>query len=414
MNVLLIGSGGREHALAKKIKESLRLNKLYCTPGNPGIQELAEIIKINPDDHKSIIQFSKEKKIELIICGPEKPLVDGLADQTLKENIYFFGPKLEGAKLEGSKIFAKKFMFKYNIPTASYAAFNEYAEAKSFLEKKLTFPIVIKADGLASGKGVKIANNKEEALQTIKQYMVTKVLGSAGDLILFEEVLYGEEMSFFYITDSKAFLPLISAKDYKKAHDGDKGENTGGMGSYAPHSSITDKLKEQIYNEIIQKVKNGFKQEKIDYRGLLYVGLMLTKEGPKVLEFNCRFGDPETQAILPLIENDFLEILYATAKGNLGTRSLKWKNDYSACVVIASGGYPEKYKKGLKIKFDINPFDFIHAGTIYQGKNIVTNGGRVLNAVATGYSKSSALENAYKLAKKVNFENSFYRNDIGK
>ncbi len=414
MNVLLIGGGGREHAIAKKIKESRRLKKLYCIPGNPGISEIAEIFNINQNDHLSIIQFAKEKKIDLIICGPENPLVDGLADAALKEKIFIFGPKSKGAKLEGSKLFAKQFMYKYNIPTASYISFNNYELAKAYLQKRLTFPVVVKADGLAAGKGVKIATTKEEAINITKQYMITKILGDAGNTIVYEELLIGEEMSFFYITDSKNFLPLIPAKDYKRVFDGDKGENTGGMGSYAPHTSITSELKDQIDNEIIKKVKIGFKKDNIDYRGVLYVGLMLTKEGPKVIEFNCRFGDPETQVILPLIENDFLEILYATAQGKLESHSIKWKNDYAACVVIASGGYPEKYKKGLKIKFNTSPFEFIHAGTVYQGKNIVTNGGRVLNAVALGSSKSAALSSAYNIAKHVHFDNSFYRKDIGK
>lgn len=414
MNVLLIGSGGREHAMAKKIKRSLRLDKLHCIPGNPGIAEIAEIPNIEQDDYKSMIQYSKDNKIDLIVCGPEKPLVEGLADLASKNNIYFFGPNSKCAQLEGSKLFAKQFMVKYNIPTASFISFNNYDEAKTHLEKRLTFPVVIKADGLAAGKGVKIANNKKEALDITKQYMVSKILGNAGNIIIFEELLIGEEMSFLYITDGKNFLPLIPAKDYKRALDGDKGENTGGMGCYAPHTSITNDLKEQINNEIICNIKEGFKNEKFDYRGVLYVGLMLTSDGPKVLEFNCRFGDPETQVILPLVDNDLLEIFYATAKGKLESHSIKWKNDYAACVVIASGGYPQKYKKGIKIKFNTNPFEFIHAGTISNGTNILTNGGRVLNAVALGVSKSIALDNAYNLAKQVHFENAFYRKDIGK
>jgi phosphoribosylamine--glycine ligase len=414
MNILLIGGGGREHAIAKKIKESHRLNNFYCIPGNPGIAEIAKIVNIAQDDYKSIVQFAKDNKIDLIVCGPEKPLVDGLADLAFKNNISTFGPKSESAKLEGSKLFAKQFMVKYNVPTASFISFTDYEEAKNHLEKRLTFPVVIKADGLAAGKGVKIAKNKKEALDITKQYMVTKTLGNAGDTVVFEELLIGEEMSFLYITDGKTFLPLIPAKDYKKAFDGDMGDNTGGMGSYAPHTSITNSLKEKIDDEIINKIKDGFKKEEFDFKGVLYVGLMLTEDGPKVLEFNCRFGDPETQVILPLIENDLLEIFYAAAKGKLESHTIKWKNDYAACVVIASGGYPDKYKKGIKIKFNTSPFEFIHAGTIYNGKNILTNGGRVLNAVALGGSKSTALSNAYNLAKQVHFDKSFYRKDIGK
>jgi phosphoribosylamine---glycine ligase len=414
MNVLLLGNGGREHAIAKKIAQSKRLKKLYSIPGNPGISQLAEIAEIDPDDLESVINFAKKSKIDLIISGPEKPLVDGIADLAAKENILVFGPRKMGAMLEGSKTYSKQFMIKYNIPTSPFKSFTDYNSAATYLANRHTFPLVIKADGLAAGKGVKLAESKEEALNTVEQYMVKKIHGDAGNSIIIEDFLIGEEMSFLYITDGKTFIPLLPAKDYKKAFDGDKGENTGGMGSYAPHVSINDELKKKIDKEIVEKIKTGFKEENFDYKGVLYIGLMLTDEGPKVLEFNCRFGDPETQVILPLIENDLLEIIHAAAKGKLETHSIKWKNDYAACVVIASGGYPGEYKKGLKIDFDIDPFEIIHAGTKYQGKNIVTSGGRVLNCVALGCSKSAAIENAYKLAEKVHFEKGFYRKDIGK
>lgn len=415
MNVLLIGSGGREHAIAKKIAESPRLKKMYAIPGNPGINKLAESKNINILDIQAIVKFAKEKNIDLIISGPETPLVAGIADEAEKAGIFTFGPKREGAILEGSKIFAKQFMAKYGIPTASFQTFDSYDEAKKYLEKCLIFPIVIKADGLAAGKGVKIANNREEAIDIIKSYMHKKIFDKAGERIVIEEFLTGEEMSFFYITDGKTFLPLIPAKDYKRAFDNDTGENTGGMGSYAPHLAITEKLREEIYKNIVIPFKNGLKSENIDYRGVIYIGLMLTEDGAKVIEFNCRFGDPETQVIMPLIENDILEIMYYTAIGKLENKSIKWKNSYAASIVIASGGYPGDYKKGLKIVFDIDPFEFIHAGTSYdRDGNIVTAGGRVINCVALGQSKKSAIEAAYKLAEKVHFENSFYRKDIGK
>ncbi|MBN2547411.1 MAG: phosphoribosylamine--glycine ligase [Spirochaetes bacterium] len=414
MNVLLLGSGGREHSIAKKISESKKLKKFYAIPGNPGINNLAENIDISLSDITGIINFAKESKIDLIICGPENPLVAGLTDEALKNNILVFGPKKEGAILEGSKIYAKKFMVKYNIPTADFRCFNSYNEAKKYFEKKVIFPVVIKADGLASGKGVVIVNNKADALETINKYMNKKIFQDAGERIVVEDCLIGEEMSFFYITDGKTFLPLIPAKDYKRALDNDMGENTGGMGSYAPHLSITEKLKKQIHEEIVINIKNGFRIENIDYRGILYIGLMLTDDGPKVIEFNCRFGDPETQVILPLIENDLLELMYSAALGKLESQHIKWKNDYAACVVIASGGYPAEFKNGLKIKFDIDPYEYIHAGTAFNKKQIVTNGGRVLNCVAIGPSKKTALENAYTLAKKVHFDNLYYRTDIGK
>jgi len=414
MNVLLLGNGGREHSIAKKISESKKLKKFYAIPGNPGINKLAENIDVSLSDISGIVNFAKESKIDLIICGPENPLVSGLADEALKNNILVFGPKKEGAILEGSKIFAKKFMIKYNIPTANFRFFTSYSDAKNYFDKKVIYPVVIKADGLAAGKGVAIVNNKTDALETINRYMNKKIFGEAGEKIVVEECLIGEEMSFFYLTDGKIFLPLIPAKDYKKALDNDMGDNTGGMGSYAPHLSITDKLKKQIHDEIVIPIKNGFKIENIDYRGILYIGLMLTDEGPKVIEFNCRFGDPETQVILPLIENDLLELMYSAASGKLESQNIKWKNDYAACVVIASGGYPKEYKKGLKIKFELDPYEYIHAGTSFNKKQIITNGGRVLNCVALGPSKKTALENAYSLAKKVHFDNSYFRTDIGK
>jgi len=414
MNVLLVGSGGREHTIAKKIKESPKLKNFYAVPGNPGIAQLAEIIsdKINLTE---IINFCKNNKVDLIVCGPEQPLVDGLADMAKEANIAVFGPGKSGAILEGSKIYAKKFMSKYDIPTAEYKIFTEYEKAKEYIEKSLIYPMVIKADGLAAGKGVKIAYDRETALDIIHKYFIDKILGDAGTSIVIEEFMTGEEMSFLYITDGKYFLPLLPAKDYKRAFDNDKGENTGGMGAYCPHSRINDELFNLIEREIIDKVKIGFKKENIDYRGVLYVGLMLTDEGPKVVEFNCRFGDPETQVILLLIEGDLLEIMYKTATKRLENVSLKWKNQYIACVVIAKEGYPGEYKKGDIIKFKGNPYDFIHAGTkIDDNGNIVVNGGRVLNAVSMGASKISAIENAYALCNKVEFNGAFYRKDIGK
>ena len=317
--------------------------------------------------------------------------------------------------LEGSKIFSKEMMRKYEIPTSDFKSFCDYDSAEAYINKRVTYPIVIKADGLAAGKGVKIATNQEEALAIVKSMMIDKIFGESGESILIEDFLLGEEMSALYITDGKTFLPLIPAKDYKRALDDDKGENTGGMGSYAPHNAISRELSELIDNEIIKKIKLAFEKENMDYKGVLYVGLMLTDKGPKVIEFNCRFGDPETQVILPLMDNDLLEIMYATAKGKLEGHSLKWKNDYACCVVIASGGYPDKYEKGIKIDFNgCSPYDFVHAGTRVDGNDIVTNGGRVLNAISLGSSKSGAIEAAYKLAAKAIFKDSFFRKDIGK
>lgn len=412
MNVLLVGSGGREHAIAKKVKESKKLKNFYSIPGNPGIANVAEIPEVK-NDINSIVDFAKNNKVDLIICGPEVPLVEGLSDLAQQNDILVFGPSKKGALLEGSKIFSKEIMAKYDIPTSPYKSFEDYDKAYKYIEQRLTFPIVIKADGLAAGKGVKIAESKEVAFKTIKSYMLDKTLGEAGSSIVIEDFMTGEEMSALYVTDGKHFLPLLPAKDYKKVFDGDKGDNTGGMGSYAPHNALSKELEKEIENNIVKRIKNAFEKEKIDYKGVLYVGLMLTDEGAKVVEFNCRFGDPETQVILPLIENDLLEIMFNAAKGNVESQKIKWKNDYAACVVIASEGYPDAYKKGLEITFQTDPYDFIHSGTKFENGAFFTNGGRVLNAVALGSSKKSALERAYKLASKAQFEGAFFRKDIG-
>ncbi len=413
MKILLVGSGGREHALAKKLYDSPKCEKLYAIPGNPGIQSIAEIPSVK-NDNLSIVTWARDNKIDMIVCGPEVPLVEGLADLALEYNIPTFGPYQRGAMLEGSKIFSKRFMSKYNIPTAPFLVFEEYKTAKDYIEKLNKYPTVIKASGLAAGKGVVIPADKNEALQTLDDFFIKKKLGQAGEKIVIEEFMPGEEMSIFYLCDGDNFVRLIAAKDYKRAFDGDKGGNTGGMGCYAPHSSLTHELLAEIETNIMSKIKEGFKQEKFDYRGVLYVGLMITPQGPKVVEFNCRFGDPETQVIMPLLDDDLAEVFYEAATGNLKRKSFKWKKEFAASVVIASGGYPEEYKKGIKINFDTSYTDYIHAGTKYSGDEITTNGGRVLNAVATGQTKEEALKKAYELAGKVKFEGSFYRKDIGR
>lgn len=413
MNVLLIGSGGREHAIAKKLVESPKLKKLYSIPGNSGISKISETIGTDLNV-ESIVNSAKEKSIDLIFCGPEQPLVDGLSDLAEKNGIKTFGPSKKGAALEGSKIFSKQFMSKYDIPTSDYKYFYNYDEAVSYFKQRETYPVVIKADGLAAGKGVKIAKNRGEANEILKSYFIDKSLGKSGESILVEDFLTGEEMSAIYITDGTTFLPLIAAKDYKRAYDDDKGENTGGMGAYAPHLAYNDKLKDLIEDKIISKIRIGLKKEGIDYRGALYVGLMLTDEGPQVIEFNCRLGDPETQVILPLMDSDLLNIANLAACKKLSGTTIKWKNSFAGCVVIAAGGYPGDYKKGIDIEFSGNPYDFIHAGAKLVSDKIVTNGGRVLNAVCLGNSKSSALHSCYKLLEKVKFEGCFYRKDIGK
>ncbi len=415
MKILVIGNGGRESAIIKKIAESKQLTKLYCAPGNPGIELSAECLKIDINSNKEIIDFSKNNKIDLIVCGPEIPLVNGLGDEARQNDILFFGPLKRSAMLEGSKYFAKSFMEKYNIPTAEFRYFTDYNAAVDYINNIVTFPVVIKADGLAAGKGVKIPTNKNDALLVLKEFMVDRIHGTSGESVVIEECMTGEEMSALFITDGENFIELIAAKDYKRAYDNNKGENTGGMGAYAPHTSVTDQLKKQIRSEIIDRVRQGFSKEGYDYRGVLYVGLMLTQDGPKVVEFNCRFGDPETQVILPLIDSDFIELLTKTAEGYLNGYEIKWKKDFSACVVIASGGYPAKYKSGIKVDFKIPVDSILHAGTKKDPLtgSILTNGGRVFNAVAVGKTKQEALKSAYKIAEAVSFEGSFYRKDIG-
>lgn len=413
MKVLLVGNGGREHAIAKKIAESSVLTEFFSIPGNPGINTLAKVADTE-NTPESIADWAKNNNIDLIVCGPEIPLVAGLADAAADKGIPVFGPKKIGAMLEGSKIFSKRFMEKYNVPTAPFVVLEDYETAAEYVKAHpQQYPMVIKADGLAAGKGVKIAANEKEALDTLNDYMVKGTLGEAGKKVVIEEFMPGEEMSVFYITDGKKFIRLIAAKDYKKAYDGDKGENTGGMGCYAPHQSLTEELSDKIEELIMPGIKQGFAEENFDYRGVLYVGLMLTKDGPKVVEFNCRFGDPETQGIMPLIDEDIVKLFYQAACGNLEYENIKWKNMFAASVVVASKGYPGSYEKGKEIFFETDMKDYIHAGTKEINGKIVTNGGRVLNAVATGNTKAEALEKAYELAAKVKFDGCFYRKDIG-
>lgn len=413
MKVLLVGNGGREHAIAKKIAESPTLTEFFSIPGNPGINTLAKVADTK-NEPEAIADWAKNNGIDLIVCGPEIPLVAGLADFAAAKGIPVFGPKKIGAMLEGSKIFSKRFMEKYNIPTAPFVVLESYEAAVDYVKAHpQQYPMVIKADGLAAGKGVKIAKDENEALDTLKDYMVNGILGEAGKKIVIEQFMPGEEMSVFYITDGKKFMRLIAAKDYKKAFDGDKGENTGGMGCYAPHQSLTKDLSDKIEKLIMPGIKKGFDEEKFDYRGVLYVGLMLTADGPKVVEFNCRFGDPETQGIMPLIDEDVVKLFYQAATGTLEYENIKWKDMFAASVVVASKGYPGSYEKGKEISFETDMKDYIHAGTKEIDGKIVTNGGRVLNAVAVGATKAEALKKAYELAAKVKFDGCFYRKDIG-
>lgn len=418
MNVLLIGSGGREHALAYKIAESPALTKLYCAPGNPGIEQLAELVDLNISNKSAVVKFCKTNKIDLVVIGPEQPLVDGLADILRENKINVFGPNKYAAMIEGDKSFSKELMKKYGIPTADFEVFtkNEKDKVLSYLNK-ISYPTVIKASGLAAGKGVAICNSKEEAVKTIDEYFENDIFGESGHTIVIEEFLEGEEASVFVVTDGMHYIVLPPSQDHKRALDGDRGKNTGGMGAYAPAPLITDALMLDIKESIISPTLEALAEEDRLYNGCLYCGLMITKDGPKVIEFNCRFGDPETQCVLPLLEGDFLQLLYSTAAGGIDKTAVKYNGGSSVCVVAASKGYPDKYEKGFEITgLDLNQENVIiyHAGTKKVNDKIVTNGGRVLGvtSVLKENNLSHAKLIAYDALSKINFNGITYRTDI--
>ena len=418
MNVLLIGSGGREHALAIKIAESVKLTKLYCAPGNPGIGKVAELVQVNTSDSSAVIEFCKKHFINLVVIGPEQPLVDGLADDLRKNEINVFGPDKEAARIEGDKAFSKWIMKKYDIPTAAYEVFikSDKDKALSYL-KTISYPIVIKASGLAAGKGVAICQTQDEAEATVLEYFEDDKFGESGHTIVIEEFMDGEEASIFAITDGKDYVVLPSAQDHKRALDGDKGKNTGGMGAYAPAPIVTETLLERIKKEVIEPTLAGMEAEGKRYSGCLYCGLMIKDGKPRVVEFNCRFGDPETQVVLPIVSGDFLELLNSAAEGHINVNSVAYTEGAAVCVVAASGGYPDEYKKGFPILgLDKHDDDVIvyHAGTKKEGSDIVTNGGRVLGV--TAYSKQTdvkyCINKAYDAISKICFDGITYRKDI--
>ena len=418
MKVLLIGSGGREHALAYKIAQSQKLDRLFILPGNPGTNALGENINLPPNDFDSILSFCYAKSIELVVIGPEQPLVEGMGDFLRKNGLKVFGPNQNAAQIEGHKTFAKNLMRKYFIPTADFVEFNfdDYEKALNYL-KNCVFPIVIKADGLAAGKGVLICNNFAEAEKAIDEIFNKKIFGSSGDKIIIEEFLTGEEASIFAITDGDDYICLPSAQDHKRIGDSDTGKNTGGMGAYSPARVISPAMLSEIKEKIISPTLNALREENKKFNGCLYCGLMITTEGPKVVEFNCRFGDPETQAVLPLLEGDFLELLVSTADGRINKNAVKYNNGAAVCVVAASQGYPDSYKKGFEIlgldKIDKDIIIF-QAGTKYSENKIVTNGGRVLGvtAIVEKNDLKEAKLKAYDNLKKIYFDGIYFRNDI--
>ena len=416
MNVLVIGGGGREHALVWKISQSPQVKKIFCAPGNAGIAEIAECLPIDPTDIAGLLAAAEEKEISLTVVGPEAPLVAGLVDAFEAEGHKVFGPRKGAALLEGSKVFSKAFMSKYKIPTAAFKIFDNPQEAKDYIRNNVE-ACVVKADGLAAGKGVIIAGSKAEAIAAVDEIMVDRAYGSAGDRIIVEELLKGEEVSILAFTDGKTIVPMVSSQDHKRAYDGDEGPNTGGMGAYSPATVYTDKVQEFVVRKVLEPVIAGMSAEGVQYKGVLYAGLMLTEKGPMVLEFNVRFGDPETQPVLFRLETDFVEILQAVVEERLHETEISWSQQPSVCVVLASGGYPAAYEKGKIIYGLDNPCDkdvvVFHAGTKIENNQVVTAGGRVLGVTARGVDLQSALGKAYECIKEIHFENMYYRRDIG-
>ena len=415
MKVGIIGSGGREHALCQSIKNSNKINKIYCFPGNAGTSNIAENIKINPEDFENIKNFIIENKIDLIIVGPEKPLVDGIVDYLEKFKIKVFGPNKLASQLEGSKIFTKKICEKFNIPTAKFGIFKNKNDAKKFLDQN-NFPTVIKADNLASGKGVYICNTRSEAEIAIDEIFNGK-FGKADELLI-EEFLNGEEMSYFTVHDGKCFKSFNTAQDHKRVLEGDKGKNTGGMGAYSPSRLINDELEKKIINKIVKPTLQGLSELGTNYKGFLYTGLMIVDNEPYLIEYNVRMGDPECQTILPRLQTDISDIFLACCEEKLNDVNIKWSSKKSLCIVVCSNGYPDKYKKHIEIKnldtINLNVNDFIfHAGTERKDDKLYSVGGRVLNFISISDSFAKAKENIIKNLNTLNWSEGFYRRDIG-
>ncbi|MDY5577589.1 MAG: phosphoribosylamine--glycine ligase [Lachnospiraceae bacterium] len=418
MKVLIVGGGGREHAIAWKVAQSPKVDKIYCAPGNAGISEVAECVNIGAMEFDKLVAFAKEKEVDLTVIGMDDPLVGGVVDAFEEAGLRVFGPRKNAAILEGSKAFSKDLMKKYNIPTAGYETFNTPEEALAYLETS-KYPIVLKADGLALGKGVLICNTKEEAQEGVKTLMLDKQFGSAGDKIVVEEFMTGREVSVLSFVDGKTIKIMTSAQDHKRAKDGDQGLNTGGMGTFSPSPFYTEEVDQFCKEQIYQKTVDAMAAEGRVFKGIIFFGLMLTEDGPKVLEYNARFGDPETQVVLPRMKNDIVEVFEACIDGTLEQIDLQFEDNAAVCVVLASDGYPEHYEKGFKITgfenfSDKDGYYVFHAGTRFEGNDIVTNGGRVLGVVAKGEDLKKARANAYEATKLIEFENKYMRNDIGK
>lgn len=415
MNVLVVGGGGREHAIAVKVSESPRLTKLYAAPGSDGISSIAECAPIAVTETEKIIAFCKEKQIEMVFIGPEVPLLNGLADALLKENIMVLGPEKAAAELEGSKAFSKDIMKKYNIPTGDYEVFTDASAAIAYLDT-VSYPTVVKADGLAAGKGVIIAEDKETAVNAIKDMMESHVFGDSGNTVVIEEFLEGEELSLLGFSDGETVLPMLPSQDHKRIDDNDMGLNTGGMGAYCPAPIGSDAVISEAMEKVMKPLVAAMAKEGKPYRGVLYAGLMVSEKGVKVLEFNARFGDPETQAVLPLLASDIITVTEAINKGTLKDIKLEWKDGYAVCVVMSAKGYPGTPQKGDVItgleKQAADTFVF-HAGTKLKDGAFVTNGGRILGVTALAADLKDAIDKAYAGVKNIDFNGAHYRNDIG-
>ena len=417
MKVLVVGSGGREHALVWKIAQSPMVKKVYCTPGNPGISEIAECVDIDAENIEGLYNFALKKKIDLTVVGPEDVLVAGIVDRFKDGHLNIFGPNKRASVIEGSKVYAKTIMKKYGIPTADFKVFDDLKYAKKHIST-CDFPLVIKADGLAKGKGVFVCKTLEEADRHIDDIMKEKIFGYAGERIVIEEFLSGEEVSILAITDGKTIVPLSSVQDHKAVYEGDKGPNTGGMGAYSPVPFVTDDLQSSIEENILVPIVHALKKENRPYKGVIYAGLMITNAGPKVLEFNARFGDPETQVLLMRMKSDLVPLLLSTVKNNIEEVEIEWHDGVSVCVIMASKGYPDKYEKGLPIfgleaVKSVNNIQVFHAGTAIKDGKVVTNGGRVLGVTILERDLEKAQKNVYEAIKKLSFDGAYYRKDIG-
>ena len=417
MRTLVVGGGGREHTLVWKLASSPLVDKVFAAPGNAGMAELAECVDIKAEDLTGLADFAEKNSVDLTVVGPELPLTLGIVDEFEKRSLKILGPTKSAAEIEGSKVFAKEFMKKHHIPTASFKIFDNPDQASDFIRSS-DLPLVVKADGLAAGKGAVIVEDTSSALSTIRKMMVEKVLGQAGSRIVIEDFLQGEEITILAFTDGETIFPMVSSQDHKKIFEGDRGPNTGGMGAYAPTTMVDDRMMGRIHDEILEPTAAGLKSEGRTFKGILYAGLMITDLGPKVMEFNCRFGDPETQVILPLLKSDLAEILLSIVEGELSLLEVQWDDNFAVCVVLASGGYPGKYEKDKEI-FGLNKAKqmenvlIFHAGTQKQKGRILTNGGRVLGVTGTDKSMEKAIQKAYSAVNKIEFEGMQYRKDIG-